>query len=99
MDKEYIERNDVLTRIECEAKSLSASVNHYYREAISEIYGIVSEVEVANVTEVKHGHWEKSNNKRTCPNCEFFYHSNNDYYNYCPNCGTKMDGAPNVVQS
>lgn len=46
-----------------------------------------------DVAEVKHGEWIKRNNERKCSCCEFIYYSNNDCWNYCPNCGAKMDGA------
>ena len=42
--------------------------------------------------EVKHGEWIKEGNKKTCSVCGFFYHSNNDDWNGCPNCLAKMDG-------
>ncbi len=38
------------------------------------------------------GRWRKRKNERACSNCKFIYYSNNDEWNYCPNCGAKMDG-------
>ena len=40
---------------------------------------------------VRHGRWKKRMNERTCSLCKFIYYSNNDEWNYCPNCGAKMD--------
>lgn len=42
---------------------------------------------------VKHSKWIKTNNQRTCPVCDFNYHSNNDDFNYCPSCGAKWTVA------
>ena len=39
------------------------------------------------------GEWIKDNNKRTCSLCGYLYYSNNDNFNYCPNCGAKMKGG------
>ena len=46
----------------------------------------------ADVVEVKHGKWQKRGNEKTCSVCKFIYYSNNDEWNYCPNCGAIMDG-------
>ena len=46
----------------------------------------------ADVAEVKRGKWIKRNNERKCSCCKFIYYSNNDCWNYCPNCGAKMNG-------
>ena len=40
----------------------------------------------------KEGKWIKDNNKRTCSLCGYLYYSNNDNFNYCPNCGAEMRG-------
>lgn len=42
---------------------------------------------------VRHGRWKKRGNEKTCPECGFIYYSNNDDWNYCPNCACKMDGG------
>ena len=42
---------------------------------------------------VQHGMWIKDGNKRTCPHCGYYYHSNGVDCNYCANCGAKMDGG------
>ena len=38
------------------------------------------------------GEWLKDNNKRECSVCAYIYYSNDDNFNYCPNCGAKMKG-------
>lgn len=42
---------------------------------------------------VVYAHWKRKNNETKCSNCEFIYYSNHDDFNYCPNCGAKMDGG------
>ncbi len=39
------------------------------------------------------GEWKKRGNEKTCSLCKFIYYSNNDDWNYCPNCGSKMKGG------
>ncbi len=42
---------------------------------------------------VKHGEWiydEKASWKYECPFCECYFPAD---WNYCPNCGAKMDGG------
>ena len=58
----------------------------------------------ADVVEVRHGEWQYEQldeykfYKVTCPYCDAYYMGNYDAYNepddfnYCPNCGAKMDG-------
>lgn len=55
-----------------------------------------------DVQEVKHGKWLKPSNSPIdnrqwiCSECkgliETAYHCEHCYYNYCPNCGARMDG-------
>ncbi len=62
-------------------------------------------LEVADVQEVKHGEWLKPSNDSVdskqwiCSECkgltETAYYCGHCYYNYCPNCGARMDGVAN----
>ena len=59
----------------------------------------------ADVQEVKHGDWLKpgndpiDNKQWICSECkgltETAYYCGHCYYNYCPNCGARMDGVAN----
>lgn len=42
---------------------------------------------------VRHGRWIRRGNEMKCSNskCQFIYYSNSDDFNYCPNCGSRMD--------
>ena len=39
--------------------------------------------------------WIRRGNEMKCsnPKCQFIYYSNHDDFNYCPNCGARMDGG------
>ena len=43
--------------------------------------------------EERHARWICRGNEMKCsnPKCQFIYYSNNDDFNYCPNCGARMD--------
>ena len=47
-------------------------------------------------SKVTHERWENNGNRYTCPVCKFFYFSNNEEWNFCPNCGAKMDGERSI---
>lgn len=45
----------------------------------------------ADVVEVRHGHW-KCDDGFTCSECGYHMVVGDGAYNYCPNCGARMDG-------
>ena len=49
----------------------------------------------ANVAPVRHGEWQEINGIFRCSLCEYsFEHEGyQHFFNYCPNCGAKMDGG------
>lgn len=67
------------------------------------LYDLLEDAPTADVAEVKRGEWKKldgewreqSTNKpliiHQCSCCGMYYQ--NAPYNYCPNCGAKMDGG------
>lgn len=71
----------------------------------SSIADIINEQPIADVQEVKHGEWLKPSNDSVdskqwiCSECkgltETAYYCGHCYYNYCPNCGARMDGDNN----
>jgi len=46
-----------------------------------------------DAVEVVHGRWIRRHNETKCSRCKFIYYSNRADFNYCPNCGAKMDGG------
>lgn len=52
----------------------------------------------ADVQEVKHGKWDGNGYLKNCSLCGTVVNFNevsNWLYNYCPNCGARMDGETN----
>lgn len=95
MTKEYIEREKALEKV-IEVKhhdpELSGVVLHRYIKEID-----LKDIPAADVVEVRHERWErviptksaaKWSTKVSCSNCHSVGYMR---YNYCPNCGAKMD--------
>lgn len=57
---------------------------------------MIEDAPAADVAPVVHGRWtyDKKAQRQYCSVCKgFFYGAINSPMSYCPNCGTKMDGA------
>ena len=69
-----------------------------YISALSATEGIIAGLPNADIEPVKHGHWKHiAGMNSKCSECDrYFPVSEFDKrpfdINYCPNCGTKMDG-------
>lgn len=71
--------------------------------ALSELVDVMATVPTADVQEVKRGEWLKPSNDSVdskqwiCSECkgltETAFYCGHCYYNYCPNCGARMDGV------
>lgn len=68
------------------------------RGGIRKALRCISEAPTADVVEVKHGEWKKEGcGILVCNRCDFEYdHSGmpDEGLNYCPCCGSIMDGTP-----
>ena len=101
---EYIEREYLIAKINTvmsQKKYAKGSPSHF----VFELFTVVLKgVPTADVVEVKHGEWEAvhyeggifdGTNFEKCSVCQFerlFEDVNfKTTYNYCPNCGAKMD--------
>ena len=81
-EKEYIEREAAKKVLE----------EHYAFNSAE----LLDEVPKADVQEVRHGKWIKSKhikfgNEFKCPFCDYSCFTDDMDYNFCPNCGAKMD--------
>ena len=99
--KEYIEKNallDEICRDNCERTYDGTCHNCRMTEIIADFLA-------ADVAEVRHGEWigrqldDFKKYESTCSECGWVGIENYDSYNdpsdfnYCPNCGAKMDGG------
>ena len=80
---EYIKREEALMKLMqdgCSAKNLQS----------------ISDMPAADVAPVRHGRWIDDHDYLKCPECgvmvkwDFTFFDIGDW-NYCPNCGAKMD--------
>ncbi len=57
----------------------------------------IKEVPAAEVQEVRHGKWEQENEIFKCSECAYAFENEGyqHFFNYCPNCGARMDGEEN----
>lgn len=53
---------------------------------------VIRSLSPADVVEVRHGQWINTNPYGVCSLCGRLIDIR-DCYNYCPNCGAKMDGG------
>lgn len=80
---EYIDKNGLI-------KALNKFAPEHYNALVNQL---ITKYPAADVVEVRHGHWIRINNKRTCSECGYYYFSNGVDANYCSECGAKMDGG------
>jgi hypothetical protein len=53
----------------------------------------IDDIPTADVVEVRHGEWTKSNPYNRFMNCSVCgFGQDHTTFKYCPNCGAKMDG-------
>ena len=88
---EYIKKEDIEQKIQDGLNNLVLG-----HDAI-EVLGMIYEMPTADVAPVRHGRWLQKKHKifgnaydYVCSECGCDYALAE--YNYCPNCGAKMDG-------
>ena len=94
---DYIERETVLRRIE----EMRVKKYDYAPDVAQAIYDFVVDMDAADVAPVVHGRWEyipqtlDTLSQFRCSVCGWWSldPSIDNAYNYCPNCGAKMDGG------
>ena len=95
MANEYIERRTAYSL----AKKVCEAVDSNPRVLLPQIIlDLIDDVPAADVAPVRHGRWEKNDNGIMiwweCSECHHdAWYDGDDLYNYCPNCGAKMDGG------
>lgn len=106
---EYIEREALIAHIKDLPTWWADAGGVYgrsmkYPEGMFDCEDVISSVEnapVADVAPVRHGHWIEDHDYLKCPECSVmvkwdftFFDIGN--WDYCPNCGAKMDGGDNT---
>ena len=80
-EKEYIEREALVKRLkkeECDCEWLWA----------------ILDIPTADVAPVRHVEWQEIDGIFRCSHCgySFEHEGYKHFFNYCPNCGARMDG-------
>ena len=99
---EYIEREAFLKDIKARYCSPCEAAEKDYNGCkcracwVDDMTDEIIDVPAANVVPVVHGRWEMRRNSWYCVNCNKGYKITYGLlaasaYNYCPNCGAKMD--------
>ena len=94
---EYIEREDLLELYRMDDPVL----NENGHVPLPVIRQNIMDIPAADVAPVRHERWEIEMDdmgwlKHTCPNCGYVKRTDIHVslgWNYCPNCGAKMDGG------
>lgn len=72
-------------------KYIDADIAPYYLnlQACEQIKSMPTE----DVQEVRHGKWKRKNGIFCCSECNYQFETEGyiAFFNYCPNCGAKMD--------
>ena len=92
---EYIEREALIERLKFKRDTDTDVYKNKYRGLESAI-AQVKKAPAADVVEVKHGRWNIKYPLRECGCCGEIYTelggNGGKAWNYCPNCGARMDG-------
>lgn len=100
---EYIEKAKLIEKFQNEVCTYNVLTHPIGYCVLDKLDDVLNNMPVADVVEVKHGHWEKciprkiNQPEAVCSNCgrDVVYTVVNGkwkFENYCPNCGAKMDG-------
>ena len=88
----YIEREKAIDEIDKWLDSVGYVTVGKGLTSYGEFIGCLEDTPTADVVEVRHGYWEKLKDGYWCSNCCILEKDLKQEYNYCPNCGAKMDG-------
>lgn len=89
---EYIDR-DVAKD---ELLSWAVCIKHPEHLMKEDAMHILDSIPAADVVEVVHARWETipgTKSRKHCTNCDFSGPEYIKFYDYCPTCGARMDGA------
>ena len=95
IEKEYIDLEETVTALKRNSQKYFSSFHKGYVQAIEDL----ADIPAAKVSPVRHGYWIEQENWAsddyyyTCSACREDYNTidGTPDYNFCPNCGAKMD--------
>lgn len=101
-EKEYIERGEIIRRIKLRIDDYNRDFNSFAPKmvlAYKELLNMVEYLPTADVQEVRHGKWIYVNEDLDWADCkcsecgytDLFENCTESFYNFCPECGAKMD--------
>lgn len=98
MSKEYIEREETKARLRIWITDCVLDGDNEAADCFRDCIDLLDSIPAADVTPVRRGRWVSVQHKlaRVCSVCNRdepykFADVDADVYNYCPNCGAKMD--------
>ena len=86
MENDLISRHDLLERINTVLSDLVIQGKLYSYEVYDTIISLIDVAPAVDAEPVQHGRWEHG------MQCSFCKQIDTTKPNYCPNCGTRMDG-------
>ena len=93
---EYIEREAIMEFPIRKDRCDKEHANEHFIFGIESVLEYVENLPAADVAPVVHGRWKKSGSLLECQYCGEIYSqlggNAGKSWNYCPNCGAKMDG-------
>ena len=98
---DYIKREDAISQLESlwdKIHDEDCLIDPDCELGINESIEVIKAIPSADVVEVRHGRWRDIGKAACqCSECDHLHLGNNaeettKLYNYCPNCGARMDG-------
>lgn len=99
---DYIERKDAIKAVadmlafEAEMDYCDTFTSDDFIDDAKGYFKDIPSADVAPVRYANHGRWKNYKDEHTCSVCDYSFcdewYSDDDVYNYCPNCGARMDG-------
>ena len=102
MPDEYISREAAIEEIDKWLDTVGTALVGKGMSYYGELIGCIEDARAADVAQVRHGRWEwDTEDIYRCSNCAEKSHvkevMGHPEWDYCPNCGAKMDGVVGSV--